>query len=128
MSIIDYILHPKSADNAQKKNIVSPRDFQEKCFDILHKYMMTKFSLVTYGNETFEALESGAIKVLFVTEEFIEKQNEAWKNILSSETHKYHGANIVVYDKGAKNWEELANFGGIIGVLKYDFTPQNESN
>lgn len=127
LKIVDDILHPKPL-NAQTKSIASSRDLQVKCFEVLHKYMAKKFSLVTYGNETFDALENGAIKVLFVTEEFIEQQNEEWKNILSSESHKYHGANIVVYDQGAKNWEELSNFGGIIGVLKYDFISQNASN
>lgn len=126
MKIIDEIKNPKP--KAKISKLSSPKDLQDKCFDILHQYMAKRFSLVTYGKETFEALENGAIKVLFITEEFIDNQNEEWKNILSSESHKYHGANIVVYDKGSKNWEELTNFGGMIGVLKYDYVPQNSSN
>lgn len=126
MQIIEDIKNPKLKEEIKK--LASPKDLQEKCFNILHQYMAKKFTLVTYGNETLDALENGAIKVLFVTEEFIKNQNEEWKNILSNENHKYHGANIVVYDKGSKNWDELTNFGGMIGVLKYDYTAQNISN
>ncbi|KAK8839499.1 hypothetical protein M9Y10_031855 [Tritrichomonas musculus] len=119
LNIIDEIIHPKPAE--KKKNLTSPRDLQEKCFDILHKYLVKNYNMVVYGNETYDALENGAVKVLFVTEDFIERQNEKWKSALSSDDHKYHGANIVVYDKGAINYDELTNFGGIIGVLKYNF-------
>lgn len=124
MDIIDEIMHP-SESAQQKKNLASPKDLQEKCFDILHKYIAKNCSMITYGNETFDALDNGAIKVLFVTEEFINRQNEKWQNVLSLEDHKYRGANIVVYDEGSKNWEELTNFGGIIGVLKYYYIPSS---
>lgn len=123
--IINEVLHPSNNDD-EDKSLASPKELQEKCFDLLHKYMVKKCSYVTYGNEVFESLENGAIKVLFVTEEFIDRQNEKWKNVLSADDHKYHGANIVVYDKNSKNWEELTNFGGIIGVLKYNYVPSSE--
>lgn len=125
MDLINELLHP-SKNNEEHEKLTSPKELQDKCFDLLHKYMVKKCSYVTYGNEVFESLENGAIKVLFITEEFIDRQNEKWKNILSSEDHKYHGANIVVYDKESSNWEELTNFGGIIGVLKYYYVPSSE--
>lgn len=108
------------------KNLASPRDLQNKCFDILHKYITKNFSYVTYGNETLNTLEMGAIKVLFVTIEFIERQSEEWKYILTSSSRKYHGANIVIYDKKSENWDELTNYGGVIGVLKYNIEQSDE--
>ncbi|KAK8847951.1 hypothetical protein M9Y10_019002 [Tritrichomonas musculus] len=127
LSTIDEILHPKSS-KVKVNELASPVDLQNKCFDILHKYMAKKFDYVTYGKETLEALENGAVNVLFVTEEFIERQDDQWKNPLSSADHKYHGANIVVYNQGSANWEELTNFGGIIGVLKYIFIPPSSNS
>lgn len=119
----------KTEKHVERDKMISDRDLQEKCFDILHKYIVKNYSLIIYGNESFEALENGAVKVLLVTEEFIKRQNDRWKNILSNENHKYHGSNIVVYDKGTNNFEELTSFGGIIGVLKYKYVPsQIEEN
>lgn len=116
----------KKTIEIEKKKIISDRNLQEKCFEMLQKYIAKKFYLVSYGNETIDALENGAIKVLFVTDDYIENQSEKIKKILSSETHKYHGANIVVYDKGTNNWNELTNYGGIIGVLRYDYLTQQQ--
>lgn len=108
------------------KTHASPRELQHKCFDVLHKYIAKKFSYVIYGKETLSALENGSIKVLFVTEEFIDKQADNYKYALTTENHQFHGANIVIYDKGTDNWQELTNYGGIIGVLKYEIYQQNE--
>lgn len=127
LKIIDEIFHPVNADKINK-NMVSDPNLQKKCFEILHKYMAKKFNLVMYGNETLDALENGSIKVLLVTDDFIERQNDQWKNKLLTEEHKYHGGNIVIYNKGTSNWEELTNFGGIIGVLKYDIAPSQTTN
>lgn len=113
----------KTERKIDREKMISSRDLQEKCFDILHKYIVKNYSLIIFGQESFEALENGAIKVLMVTEDFIERQNDRWKNILSNENHKYHGSNIVVYDNGTSNYEELTSFGGMIGVLKYKYVP-----
>ena len=124
IKILEEIYNPKKAVN-DNKVVISDRNLQEKCFEILHKYIAKKFNLVVYGSET---LENGAIKVLFVTNDFIERQNDTWKKKLTTKGNKYHGGNIVVYDQGTNNWEELTNFGGIIGVLKYDYISPNTSN
>lgn len=125
LRIIDDLINYDESE-MNYKNLASPCDLQKKCFDILHKYITKNFSYVTYGNETLNTLENGAIKVLFVTIEFIERQNDEWKNILTSSTRKYHGANIVIYDKKSENWDELTNYGGIIGVLKYNIEQLDE--
>ncbi|OHT14279.1 hypothetical protein TRFO_15459 [Tritrichomonas foetus] len=123
-------LHKSNEKPVARTNeqILYDRELQNKCFLVFQKFNTKMYDLVLYGErEALEATEMGAVKVLLVTDDVINRQSEQWIKNLTSTDRKYHGANIVIYDQSAKNYKDLTNYGGIIAVLKYyvDLSKQN---
>ena len=96
---------------------ISNDEIQEKGFRILKDYMNYKSEKVRYGNNVLELMKKNKIKVVFVGWSFIKEQNQMWVEYLTNKDHKYKNTNIVVLRKGTKNYEELKEYGKIIGVL-----------
>lgn len=116
--LIHQALHPEEAVE-QKKNIISERGLQQKCFERLHKVMATNPSRLLFGQkDILNSTNNGLVDVLFLTEDFLDRQNDEWKKNLTSADQSYHGARLVIYDKGTQNYDELTNFGGAVAYLK----------
>lgn len=104
-------------EEKEKKKLVSDVDIQNKCFEILNKYMLIKPYLIIYGTEALNLLENGKLKVFLIEYNVLKRQEQEYKDIIKKENHKYNETNIVIYDGNSKYVEELLKYGGIIGVL-----------
>lgn len=99
------------------KKAISTEHIQNEGFRILQKYINTKPSQVVYGNNVISSMDNELVKVVFVSWNFIKNQDLKMIKLLTQESHKYNKTNIVVVWKGNENYQELKNYGGIVGVL-----------
>lgn len=101
----------------EMKKYISDPNIQDRGFEILKKYMTTKYycCLVEYGKKAFDSLEKEQLNVLFITHDHFSHLDEKTRENMKS--HKYKKANIIIYDEDSKYYKELDDYGGIIGVL-----------
>lgn len=99
------------------KQSLSSEHIQNEGFRILQQYIDRKPYKVVYGNEAVSSMEEELAQVVFVSWKFIKVQEERMFHILTQDSHKYKKTNIVVIWKGNEHYEELKNYGGIVGVL-----------
>ena len=94
---------------------VSDDYIQNESFRILKEYMNKKMDKVIYGYDVISNIEK--VKVVFVSWSFVKNLKNEWFKLLTNKENKIKKANIVVFSKGNKNYEELKMYGGIIGVI-----------
>ncbi|KAK8884626.1 hypothetical protein M9Y10_043742 [Tritrichomonas musculus] len=94
---------------------VSDDYIQNESFRILKEYMNKKMDKVIYGYDVISNIEN--VKVVFVSWSFVKNLKNEWFKLLTNKENKIKNANIVVFSKGNKNYEELKMYGGIIGVI-----------
>lgn len=75
---------------------------------------LRKEGLATYGpSEVKQALDAGAVKELFVLDEFVRKDPEVL------EIARKRKIIVTVFTSEEEPWKKLKAFGGIAGILKY---------
>ncbi|KAK8884568.1 hypothetical protein M9Y10_043682 [Tritrichomonas musculus] len=94
---------------------VSDVYIQNESFRILKEYMNKKMDKVIYGYDVISNIEN--VKVVFVSWSFVKNLKKEWFKLFTNKDNKIKNANIVVFSKGNKNYEELKMYGGIIGVI-----------
>lgn len=99
------------------KKSVSTEHIQNEGFRILHEYMNRKPHKLVFGNDVISSMNNELVKVVFVCWKFFKTHDIKMVKILTQENHKHNNANIIVVWKGNENYEELKNYGGIVGVL-----------
>lgn len=95
---------------------ISEKSIQDKGYEILKEYIDKKYQLVVYGHKVLEKLENDELQVLFVTYSIVEQQGAKMKAKMIS--HKYNKTNIIIYDEKSPYWNELKEYGEIIGVFR----------
>lgn len=99
------------------KESVSDLDLQQKCFTILHRLMNKDMEKIVFGKDVISNIKDDLVHVVLVNWTFLKQQDQQWFSLLTDISHKIKRANIVVIDKGTELYEELKNYGGIVGVL-----------
>lgn len=99
------------------KQSVSDLDLQQRCFAILHRLMNKDMEKIVFGKDVISKIKDDLIHVVLVNWTFLKHQDQQWFSLLTDKSHKIKRANIVVIDKGTELYEELKNYGGIVGVL-----------
>lgn len=99
------------------KMSISNEKIQNKSFDILKEYMNKKPYDIIYGNDVIKLMNDGLIKVAFVSWKFLKRQDDEIFDKLTNINNKFNKTNLVVMWKENKNYEQLIEYGGIIGVL-----------
>lgn len=99
------------------KKSISSDHIQNEGFRILQQYINKKPYKVIYGNDVISSMNKELVKVVFVCWNFIKTQDIKIVNLLTQNNHKNNKTNIIVVWKGNENYNELKNYGGIVGVL-----------
>ncbi|KAK8870474.1 hypothetical protein M9Y10_008357 [Tritrichomonas musculus] len=94
---------------------VSDIYIQNESFRILKEYMNKKMDKVIYGYDVISNIEK--VKVVFVSWPFVKNLKKEWFKLFTNKENKIKNANIVVFSKGNKNYNEIKMYGGIIGVI-----------
>ena len=94
---------------------VSDDYIQNESFRILKEYMNKKMDKVIYGYDVISNIEK--VKVVFVSWPFVKNLKKEWFKLFTNKENKIKNANIVVFSKGNKNYNEIKMYGGIIGVI-----------
>ena len=110
-----YNMDKRYEENKIYRESVSDIYIQNESFRILKEYMNKKMDKVIYGYDVISNIEK--VKVVFVSWSFVKNLKNEWFKLLTNKENKIKKANIVVFSKGNKNYEELKMYGGIIGVI-----------
>jgi len=101
----------KSEDILSEEEVTKERKAVTKFFDML----ATRPSFVAYGEaEVQTAIESGAVKMLLISEEFDEDKID-----LMAQACEEFGGEWIVVSEDSKEGAQFKNFGGIGAVLRY---------
>ena len=104
-------------EKKEKEKYVSDINIQNRCFEILNNYISNKYYLVVFGFKSLEYLKNDSLKVLMISYDILNKLDIKYKQIIKNENHKYKETNIVIYDEKSIYFDEVLNYGGIIGVI-----------
>ncbi|KAK8844514.1 hypothetical protein M9Y10_024379 [Tritrichomonas musculus] len=99
------------------KECVSDIMIRRESFRILREYMENKNDKIIYGFNVISNIENNDVKVVFVVWSFVKNLNEKLFKMLTNKENKYKDVNIVVFGKGDEYYEEIKNYGGIVGVI-----------
>ena len=99
------------------KDSVSDIRIRRESFRILREYLENKNDKVIYGFNVISNIENNKVKVVFVVWSFVKNLNEKLFKILINKENKYKDVNIVVFGKGDEYYNEIKNYGGIVGVI-----------
>ena len=102
-------------ENKIYRESVSDIYIQNESFRILKEYMNKKMDKVIYGYDVISNIEK--VKVVFVSWPFVKNLKKEWFKLFTNKENKIKNANIVVFSKGNKNYNEIKMYGGIIGVI-----------
>ena len=110
-----YNMDKRYEENKIYRESVSDIYIQNESFRILKEYMNKKMDKVIYGYDVISNIEK--VKVVFVSWPFVKNLKKEWFKLFTNKENKIKNANIVVFSKGNKNYNEIKMYGGIIGVI-----------
>jgi stalled ribosome rescue protein Dom34 len=91
-----------------------------------HDLLNTDCDVLAFGErDVLYALDVGAVKTLLVTDTAVNQQTAERQKQLRSQTGNYRGADIIIIGARSPFYPELAAYGGVVAILKYQFDPSN---
>jgi peptide chain release factor subunit 1 len=87
---------------------------ERQAWDSFLEDLMKGMTTVTYGkNEVMEALESGRVDTLLITEELADTMDSLYDDVTN------YGSNILVFSNQTESGAQLKSFGGIAARLRW---------
>jgi stalled ribosome rescue protein Dom34 len=97
---------------------------EDRAMDELRVRLATDPEMLAFGGPgVLYALEHGAMKTLLITQFALAKLTKDRQALLREPSGRVRGAAVVILRKESKHNAEIQAFGGVVGILKYRFEP-----